>query len=192
MYPITAINAYAYAANNPMVYTDPTGRFLFLLVAGIVAGAFVANKVFNIEVEVIRKVIIGATIAAAAFFTGGLVAAAGSAAFGALGTTLGAVVGSFAGGVVAGGMFELTEIGTFNEGFAIGNIAGGIGGAFFVHNAGFFGMGGSVGREMSWAQLSIPPLKNFAQELALGASIIYPMNRFYTGEDWEFKISWGI
>lgn len=35
------LNRYAYAGNNPVIYTDPSGRFIFTLIAVVVAGAII-------------------------------------------------------------------------------------------------------------------------------------------------------
>lgn len=101
-------NAYSYSGNNPLVYRDPTGRFLFaaLLVIGaaFVVG-FIAGTVYGLATgQGWNSLLVG--------LEAGLLAAAGTAIGVVGGAILGATLGTVFGGMLAG--------------LFIGGVAGGI------------------------------------------------------------------
>jgi len=116
--PITIINHYTYAANNPFAFSDPTGQsFLGDLFTGILIGI-------------------------AAIFTGGLAGAfiGGLLGGGILGATAGAIAGAIVGGItggIIGGTSSLLQGHSFGEGFLSGAISGALAGLLAGAYAGY-------------------------------------------------------
>ena len=112
MNPITMINKYAYAGNNPLIYLDPSGKDFW---SGLLQ-----------VVEIVA-------VAVLAFYTGGLAAGLLDGALGfTAGTASAAIVGTLAGigagGVVGALAFPALGLGTSQQGFMFGGLAGGLGG----------------------------------------------------------------
>lgn len=123
---------YAYAHNNPLKYTDPTGHSIWGKIGALTLGSLAAGPLgqwlaVNMSdsfSEGERAFVNRTVVLAAAASTGG-------AAAGALGATTGAsgfIVGAMAGGFVGGLGFRSLGLGSFNDGFTAGAIAGGIAG----------------------------------------------------------------
>ncbi len=122
-------NRYSYVNNNPLIYTDPTGHFIFTIGAAMLIGALVGGISAGIQSNwdfsaVMVGAFVGAVAGAAGFGAGGM------AANSALGATIG---GNLAGGIVGGAAAGATA------GF-LGTMASG-GGKFFKNtvNGAFFG-----------------------------------------------------
>ena len=110
MSPIGMINKYIYGANNPLIFTDPTGQDNFWnglgQVLSVVAGAV------------------------AAFYGGAAIAALLGLA-GTAGAIVGGLTGAFIGGAVTAGGFALSHgdpMTGFEIGVGVGLLAGGVGG----------------------------------------------------------------
>ncbi|HYX37136.1 MAG TPA: polymorphic toxin-type HINT domain-containing protein, partial [Oligoflexus sp.] len=133
-------NAYGYAANNPVKYSDPTGKWAHIVIGAVVGGVIggAADAIFNPNSN--WKTV--AAAAAGGTVTGALAAATGGASLAAQSTVsavaIGAGVGAAsagAGNVVQQGInlasnqqksFSGTQLGTS---MAIGGLAGGAGAA---------------------------------------------------------------
>jgi len=115
--PIT-FNKYVYAGNNPMLFTDSTGKDFWTDV----------GKAVVIVCAIVVGFYVGAAFAA-------YMGISGLAAI-----IPGMIAGGAAGAVVGGAGYELFGVGTFEEGAKIGAIAGGIAGGFggyFSQDVGF-------------------------------------------------------
>lgn len=109
--PITVVNGYAYAGNNPFNFADPSGKsFLGDLFLGLIISA---------------AAFFSAGAALALLFPAGMTAGIGSAAIGAV---VGAVAGA-AGGAVAGALAYGISGQSMAKGFATGLISGAVSGA---------------------------------------------------------------
>lgn len=162
--PLTVVNRYIYAGNQPINNLDPTGRSFLGKVAAIAVGALFGPVGILVAINLSGDftsgekkfantvaIVSAAVIAGAA--TGGAIAAAGGAAW------LGALGGAVAGGLIGGAGFETMGIGSFQDGFIVGAVAGGIGG--------YFGAGGSLpsmgsiqnatSDKLSWSYLTSKP-----------------------------------
>ena len=120
--PASAINAYGYALNNPVNFTDPSGAsalgWFGEVLVGVIAGA---------------AAIAAAPFAIAAMGALGITAAAGSITAIALGAVGGAFFGAAAGalaGGIAGGVISMINGNSFGAGLGEGAGIGAISGAF--------------------------------------------------------------
>ena len=98
-----ALNRYAYARNNPVLYTDPTGNFFWIpVIIGAVAGAVSAGIASDWDLgATLLGGAIGAVSAGVGAKVGGFVAAT------VAGGTAGSILGAAAGGAAAGGTSAL-------------------------------------------------------------------------------------
>ncbi|OPB88533.1 RHS repeat-associated core domain-containing protein [Elizabethkingia ursingii] len=137
-------NKYAYVLNNPLLYADPTGEFIWIIVGAIV-GAFLTGAAANGSFNPLKwdwkntwdKIALGAVFGA---ISGGVGALAGSSAsaiaassLGIQGGILGGAIAGLAGGAVGGAISGLGNALIFGEsvGRSVvrGAVAGAIGGA---------------------------------------------------------------
>lgn len=127
------MNSYAYARNNPIVYTDPDGKLINFAAAGIgaVVGGIIGGAVAAYNNQNIWTGIgVGATVGAVGGLTfGASLAATGAIGFGAgtfTGTmaagTMTGMTGSMAGNLLTGN--KVTMNGTLSAGVAGGLTAG--------------------------------------------------------------------
>ena len=129
--PVSVVNSYGYAANNPGRFRDPSGRswfgkafnaamdvssFATLGIAGAAALMLTGNK------QLERQIMISVWFAGA---TGGAGFAAGAAVGGGF---AGAAVGAGAGGAAGGVFNSVTGRGSFWSGVLQGAVAGGLAG----------------------------------------------------------------
>jgi RHS repeat-associated protein len=151
--PLTIINKYVYAGNNPIMNVDPNGKFFFtaILIGALVGGTIAELSGGNfIDGAFLGAVITGAVIAGA--YVGGTASASalgqatsvlGTGFWGSLGSSIyaggvGFLAGATAGAVVGaamGGIYnQLSGLGSFMDGFEqggrIGLVAGGLGGLY--------------------------------------------------------------
>ena len=133
------VYCYTYARNNPLMYTDPSGEWIHLVIGAIIGG--VMNVAMN------TKNINNAGQMFAYFGIGALA--------GALGAGIGAGVNSM---FIAGGSFATGFLGTSTAGVATGFLAGGTSAA-----AGGLASGFITGASNSWMQGN-----NFGQGLLSG------------------------
>ncbi len=123
-----ALNRYAYARNNPVLYTDPTGNFFWIpIIIGAVVGTVSAGIASDWDPgATLLGGAIGAVSAGVGAKVGGFVA--GTVA----GGTAGSILGAAAGGAAAGGTSALLYRAAgynVNVGLAIGaGAAGGLAG----------------------------------------------------------------
>lgn len=137
------LNRYAYARNNPMQYTDPSGHFPILVAIGIgiAVGAISAGIQSDWDLE---ATLIGGFIGGASAGVGtGVASSVYNATLSALGGTWASVAGGVVGGAVAGGTSAVLANAAgyrVNIGLAIasGAAAGGIAG-------GGYGLGNQLG-----------------------------------------------
>jgi len=147
-----SLNRYAYARNNPMYYTDPSGHFFWVVVAiGVVAG-IVSSGIqsdWDLEATLVGGVI-GGVSAAAGYGTFG----PATQAFASLESVGSGIAGGAVAGAVAGGTSGiLANMAGYNVniGLAIasGAAAGAIGGGAYR-----WGLGTSLGGELAAALAS--------------------------------------
>ncbi len=126
-------NKYAYANNNPLKYTDPSGNNIPLLVAGAIFGGF-SNLVFNAgNVHSWGDAFMYFGIGAGATLAGGGLGRIASTTISAGGFIGGASVGAsagFAGGFVGGFGNGLASGGEVGQSFRSGLVGGGMGALF--------------------------------------------------------------
>ncbi|WP_268225813.1 glycohydrolase toxin TNT-related protein, partial [Sinomicrobium oceani] len=134
-------NRYGYALNNPLIYTDPTGEIIPLIVIGVgaIVGAYIggsqANGTWNplkwnwkssdTWIGIGGGAVIGAAGGAVATAVAGSIAAVG------VSSLMSTAIGGAAGGVIQGGGFSLMPGGDGNvlRGAALGAVSGFVGGA---------------------------------------------------------------
>jgi hypothetical protein len=175
--PITLVNSYIYAGNNPFSFSDPTGRSFTLgsVLSGIghgiqnafgggTIGAILGTLVFPPAIlfaktgdflmarPALDQAATVAAVIAVAGFTGG--AAGGLAAklltsSALAGAFVGGAVGAAVGGLVGGIGYKLTGVGTFWQGFIAGAIAGGTAGAIAGYNAGAANAAAEAGQNLA-------------------------------------------
>ncbi|TLU98952.1 FG-GAP-like repeat-containing protein [Dyadobacter luticola] len=113
-----AYNRYSYANNNPLVYTDPDGEWVHIVIGAAVGGVVnLGLKAFQGKIHSFKDGAIAFGIGAAA---GAVTAATGGAATSALGLS----AASFTGGAVAGA-----------TGAATGGLIQGLGNAAYFHDS---------------------------------------------------------
>jgi len=137
-YVVTGVNPYAFAMNNPLRYTDPTGELVPLIIAAALIGAAFyasysgASYAFSTSWEcfsgweMARQIAVGAAIGAAVGAGGYALGLGTGAAFGAMG--LSSLAAGIAGGVVGGaatGAAESVLSQLLLEGTWIGDLDGG-------------------------------------------------------------------
>ncbi len=157
----SSYNRYAYAVNNPVDYTDPSGHFAFLaaIAIGALIGAVVGGASYGIQTAASgnefswgdfgKSVAFGAITGAVGAGVGTAVSAGISAAFGAGASTFaGAVAGGAASGALAGGAEQVVTNALTGEkwdkdlgramvtGAIIGGITAGIGHAWSRYRGG--------------------------------------------------------
>ncbi|MCQ9638970.1 type IV secretion protein Rhs [Chryseobacterium sp. WG14] len=140
-------NRYGYVMNNPLMYNDPNGEFVWIL-AGAVIGAYFTGVKANGSWNPTKwdwgatwgKIAMGGAIGA---FTGGVGAAVGASAATAAATTwgisggvLGGAISGASGGAVAGAINGFATSVMFGEDVIEGTVMGGLSGA---------ALGGAIG-----------------------------------------------
>ncbi|HFK5506803.1 RHS repeat-associated core domain-containing protein [Elizabethkingia anophelis] len=137
-------NKYGYVLNNPLLYADPTGEFIWIIIGAIV-GAFLTGAAANGSFNPLKwdwkntwdKIALGAVFGA---ISGGVGALAGSTAstmvastLGINGGILGGAIAGLAGGAVGGAISGLGNALIFGESVGRnvvrGAVAGAVGGA---------------------------------------------------------------
>jgi hypothetical protein len=125
-------NRYSYALNNPLIYSDPSGEFLFLIPAMMI-GAFVnvTMQGWSGNAQTPGDFALAAGIGAASGAAGaGVGSGISSIAGGAIGFGSGAIsgaAGGFAGGFVGGAGNAWATGANFSDGITAGLIGGGWG-----------------------------------------------------------------
>ena len=112
--PIYGHNLYAYCANNPVIYVDPTGTsFLITLLVGALIGGLISGATGAVITAIqgggsmdclgsfVGNFIQGAILSAAMILGGGVSLGLVTGLGGAIGTTAFLTVGTFAGGVLS-------------------------------------------------------------------------------------------
>jgi len=130
-------NRYAYCGNNPMVYIDDTGEFIFAaILVGVFIGAMIGGTIAAAQSsesfgsgEWWADVGIGAGIGAAAGLVGGLgaAAAAGLGATAAVAGGIGGFAGGFTSGVLSGFQAAGWQASGWKQALTMGAIEGTIG-----------------------------------------------------------------
>ncbi len=141
-------NKFNYASNNPISYSDPTGRasvfgwlaavaFPFQsLIAMNTSSFFQDNFGFSSsDIKAFNSATLAVAIIAASIFTGGAAASAAGLTGMGWGAAVGAGVGAATGGVIGSIGFPALGLGSSQDGFAFGAALGAVGGA-----AGGFGL----------------------------------------------------
>lgn len=124
-------NKYGYVLNNPLIYADPDGEFVWIIV-GAVIGAYITGVKANGSWNPTKwnwgatygKIIAGAAIGA---ISGGIGAAAGASALAVSGVTggvLGGVIAGGVGGAIGGAISGAMTAGLFGENIAEGALTG--------------------------------------------------------------------
>jgi len=162
-----ALNRYTYCLNNPLIYTDPSGEFIWLAISIIVGsfmGAYQADKAGE---NPWKGAMLGAIIGATSYMVGNVVGGlagswatsaltwvidTASPAYGAAVSVTGAVAGGFAGGATGGALNAAAYGGSVWQAALYGGligaaIAGTVQGAIelnnWVNSAGVGGPGAS-------------------------------------------------
>ena len=130
-------NRYAYARNNPLTFTDPSGHYVVAIIAGAVIGAVASGYQSDWNP---RAMVLGAAIGAVS----GYVGAGVSGVVG--GGVAGGTAGGAAAGATAGAMNAMVYGGNIGEGIYKGAMWGAVGGAVFGTIGEYFGTGWSAGR----------------------------------------------
>ncbi|PTT36045.1 hypothetical protein DBR28_11470 [Chryseobacterium sp. HMWF028] len=132
-------NRYGYVMNNPLMYNDPNGEFIWI-VAGAVIGAYVTGVKANGSWNPVKwnwgatwgKIVVGGAVGA---FTGGVGSLVGASALTAAATVginggiLGGAIAGATGGAVAGAINGLATAVMFGEDVIEGTLMGGLTGA---------------------------------------------------------------
>lgn len=153
-------NRYGYVMNNPLMYTDPSGEFAWIIV-GAVAGAYFTGVKANGSWNPVKwnwsatwgKIAMGGAIGA---FTGGVGAAVGATAataaatIGINGGLLGGAIAGAAGGAAAGAINGFATSVMFGENVIEGTLLGGLSGAAVGGVVG--GVSGAIGQVIKNAQ----------------------------------------
>ena len=131
--PDTLLSKYVYTANNPIMFTDPSGRIF---------GIFLSTAIFGIfgkdSQQLAFKVLIAGLAMVAGVYTGG--AAAGFIGFsaGSVGAAItGTLAGAAGGGLLGAIAFPAAGVGNSEQGFIFGAVFGAIGG--FLAGSGYVG-----------------------------------------------------
>ncbi|AZI39201.1 RHS repeat-associated core domain-containing protein [Epilithonimonas vandammei] len=154
-------NKYGYVLNNPMLYMDPSGEFIWMAV-GFVIGAYMAGVQANGGWNPTKwnwgqtwgKIVMGGAIGAV---SGGMGAAAGTAAMAASGFTGGVIGGAIAGsvgGLVGGAISGLGNSVIFGGNPITGTLTGALSGAVMGGVIG--GVAGGVGTLWSNSRATDP------------------------------------
>ncbi|WP_444850885.1 RHS repeat-associated core domain-containing protein [Paracholeplasma manati] len=164
-------NLYTYTANNPVMYTDPSGRFFIsFLVASIIVGAVIGGTVngytayqsgergWDLIFDIAGGAIMGSAVGAALALGGAAGLAATGATVAGFGLSTTAAFGIAVAGTTIGGMvaYSLDVAGTQTEQwnwgkFALAGLEGGLQGAstfgiaYFGGNHGLFNQLGNFG-----------------------------------------------
>jgi RHS repeat-associated protein len=144
--PMSVVNGYVYAANNPVNITDPSGESwlgdtlsnFYNDIGGLVglaASAFSPLIGINLLLAEIGSrnptlgsIMLAVAVGAACYFSGGAAGPAVASLVGMSGSTAAAVVGgAIVGGMLGGTLNVVLGTGTFMAGFIQGAIAGGMG-----------------------------------------------------------------
>ena len=149
------LNRYSYCRNNPLIYTDPNGQFLGILIGAaigaLIGGTVVAITHHNILEGMAMGAIGGAFLAAAAPLGIGATIAAGGIAGGVNAAIFGGDIGQgimygAIGAAVGYGIGQLSGLGNANFKFATQVIGGGItSGTIAELTGGNFGQGFTAG-----------------------------------------------
>ena len=170
-------NRYGYCLNNPLVYVDKNGEFLWWIVgAAALIGAYTGGTLANNgEANPLKwnfsdnwgYIIGGAAIGALSAYAGGSVASAiGLGSLSSNGALLGASIGGAVGGGISGAGFSAMGGNNVFKGFLNGMISGFVGGAIGSYIGGF---GGAFAGGMSGS---------FTNSILYGESF---ENAFYSG-----------
>ena len=170
-------NRYGYCLNNPLVYVDENGEFLWWVVgAAALIGAYTGGTIANNgEANPIKwnysdnwgYILGGAAIGALSAYVGGSVASAiGLGSLSSNGALLGASIGGAVGGGISGAGFSAMGGNNVFKGFLNGMISGFVGGAIGSYIGGF---GGAFAGGMSGS---------FTNSILYGESF---ENAFYSG-----------
>jgi len=153
-------NRYGYAMNNPLIYNDPNGEFVWIAVGAVIGGYLTGVKA-NGSWNPVQwnwgatwgKIAMGAAVGA---FTGGVGAAVGSAslaaatAYGINGGLLGGAIAGATGGAVAGAINGFATAVMFGENVIEGTLMGGLSGAAIGGAVG--AVSGTIGQMVKNAQ----------------------------------------
>lgn len=136
MNPITVNNKYSYVGNNPIMNTDPSGKWFLALIAamaisgGIAGGIYAAVAPGATLSSVVTGILLGTASGAFTGLGAGLGIIAGGAAIGTAAATLwGGLGAGLAGGIVGALSNPSNPAVGFMTGFVFGFIGGAIGGA---------------------------------------------------------------
>ena len=151
-------NRYGYCLNNPLVYVDENGEFVWWIIgAAAIIGAYTGGTIANNgEANPIKwnysdnwgYILGGAAIGALSAYVGGSVASAiGLGSLSSNGALLGASIGGAVGGGISGAGFSAMGGNNIFKGFLNGMVSGFVGGAIGSYIGGFGGafMGGMSG-----------------------------------------------
>jgi RHS repeat-associated protein len=128
-----SLNRYSYVLNNPIMYTDPNGRFPW---AAIFIGALIGTVSSGIQSDWD----IGAMLA------GGVIGGVAGGVGGYMGGLYNGAVGGAAAGATAGGLSSAYYGGNVMDGILKGAVIGGIGGAAFEGIGAYYGNTWNLGR----------------------------------------------
>jgi RHS repeat-associated protein len=183
------LNRYAYARNNPMQYTDPSGHFPILIAIGIgiAVGAISAGIQSDWDLE---ATLIGGVLGGASAGVGtGVASSAYYATLSTLGGTWASVAGGVAGGAVAGGTSAVLANAAgyrVNIGLAIasGAAAGGIAG-------GGYGLGNQLGALAAAPLAGASAAAISGADPGIGAAIAAATAAFSLGVNYAYQASQG-
>ena len=117
---VNGLNLYAYCGNNPVMYVDPTGTFLFSFLIAVLAGALIGGLVGGVSAVAGVSAIINGTDIAAGILGGAIKGAATGFAIG-LGIMTGGGAFTVAGGFAAFGGAVLANFGAGMLQYAVEN-----------------------------------------------------------------------